>query len=111
MGVDQDEYWEHVVKSMDTLCIYMGVSKLPEICGRLMRHGLKPTTPIALIEWGTTERQRTVTGTLEDIIRNAKDFENPSMIVVGEVVRLRDKLQWYEQLQDEQQFQLAAHVG
>ena len=111
VGVDQDEYWEHVVKSMDTLCIYMGVSKLPEICGRLMRHGLKPTTPIALIEWGTTERQRTVTGTLEDIVRNAKDFENPSMIVVGEVVRLRDKLQWYEQLQNEKQFQLAAHVG
>ena len=111
VGVDQDEYWEHVVKSMDTLCIYMGVSKLPEICGRLLRHGLKPTTPIALIEWGTTERQRTVTGTLEDIIRNSQDFENPSMIVVGEVVRLRDKLQWYEQLQDEQQFQLAAHVG
>ncbi|AQQ53579.1 uroporphyrinogen-III C-methyltransferase [Planococcus lenghuensis] len=98
VGVDQEEYWGHVVKSMDTLCIYMGVSKLPEICERLLRHGLLAGTPIALIEWGTTERQRTITGTLEDIVQKAHDMKNPSMIVVGEVVRLRKKLQWYEQL-------------
>ncbi|MTT31841.1 uroporphyrinogen-III C-methyltransferase [Terrilactibacillus sp. BCM23-1] len=89
--------WQKLATGVDTLAIYMGVSTLPHIVSNLMTHGRKPTTPIALIEWGTTERQRTITATLEDVIDEAKKHQivNPAMIVVGEVVRFRDKLQWF----------------
>jgi uroporphyrin-III C-methyltransferase len=108
---DQEEYWEHVVKSMDTLCIYMGVKKLPEICSRLIRHGCSSSTPIALVQWGTTKHQRTVTGTLYDIVEKAHDIKNPSMIIVGEVVNLREQLQWFEQLKDEKEVPVPSIVG
>ncbi|PTL38808.1 uroporphyrinogen-III C-methyltransferase [Alkalicoccus saliphilus] len=100
VGEKQDEYWKHVVKSMDTLCIYMGVRKLPEISEKLIRHGLKADTPAAVIEWGTTAKQRTVTGSLENIVEKAGIVEQPAMIVVGEVVKLREELQWFEELQE-----------
>ncbi|WP_181347329.1 uroporphyrinogen-III C-methyltransferase [Thalassobacillus sp. CUG 92003] len=100
-GHDQ-ENWEHLAKSVDTLCIYMGVKKLPEICSQLLRYGRSPDTPIALVQWGTTDEQRTVTGTLATIGEVASDVKNPAMIVVGEVVRLREKLQWFEQLKQEE---------
>ncbi|UOQ93135.1 uroporphyrinogen-III C-methyltransferase [Halobacillus shinanisalinarum] len=111
LGYDEEEYWEHAVKSMDTLCIYMGVKKLPEICARLIRHGRASSTPIALVEWGTMEHQRTVTGTLEDIVGRAKDLENPSMIIVGEVVKLREQLQWFEQVKKEEEIPVPSIVG
>lgn len=98
LGVDEEAYWEHVIKSMDTLCIYMGVKKLPDICERLVRHGRDLDTPIALVQWGTTDQQQTVTGTLDTIIDKAEHVKNPSMIVVGEVVKLRDSLQWFESM-------------
>ncbi|MFC7062585.1 uroporphyrinogen-III C-methyltransferase [Halobacillus seohaensis] len=93
---DSDDHWEHVAKSADTLCIYMGVRKLPEIVEQLIRHGREATTPIALVEWGTTEQQQTVVGTLNNIVEKAHAVENPAMIIVGEVVKLRDELQWFE---------------
>lgn len=102
LGPESDEYWKNVVKSMDTLCIYMGVRKLPEICEKLIRHGRTAKTPVALIQWGTTEDQLTVTGTLADIVEKSRSVEQPSMIVVGEVVKLREKLQWFEQLKKEE---------
>ncbi|MGI8315209.1 uroporphyrinogen-III C-methyltransferase [Halobacillus mangrovi] len=111
LGVDQEEYWEHVAKSMDTLCIYMGVKKLPQISERLIRHGRDPLTPIALVHWGTTGDQLTVTGTLADIVEKAKNVKNPSMIVVGEVVKLRDSLQWFEQLKAEAEIPAQQVVG
>ncbi|QHE51617.1 uroporphyrinogen-III C-methyltransferase [Pontibacillus sp. HMF3514] len=95
---DGEEYWKHVVKSMDTICIYMGVKKLPEICDRLIRFGRDPHTPIALVHAGTTKEQKTVTGTLINITNKARDIQNPSMIVIGEVVRFRESIQWFEQL-------------
>lgn len=110
-GIDQEEYWEHLAKSMDTLCIYMGVKKLPEICTRLVRHGRPADTPAALVQWGTTGQQKTVTGTLGDIVQKARDIENPAMIVVGEVVKLREKLQWFEQWKDAEPFPSASVVG
>ncbi|KGP91084.1 uroporphyrin-III methyltransferase [Pontibacillus chungwhensis BH030062] len=97
-NLEEDEYWEHVAKSSDTLCIYMGVRNLPKICNKLIRHGRPADTPIALVHWGTTEEQQTVTGTLQDIVDAAKSMKNPSMIVVGEVVKLREELKWFESL-------------
>ncbi|RCW65860.1 uroporphyrinogen-III C-methyltransferase [Saliterribacillus persicus] len=111
VGKEQEDYWKHVVKSMDTLCIYMGVSKLPDICDQLIKHGLPSTTPIALIRWGTTTEQETVTGTLADIVIKAHGIKNPSMIVVGEVVKLREKLKWYEEIRDEKEVLLTSIVG
>ncbi|SFJ94579.1 uroporphyrin-III C-methyltransferase [Halobacillus dabanensis] len=102
LDVDEEAYWEHVVKSMDTLCIYMGVKKLPDICDRLLKYGRKAETPIALVQWGTTDQQKTVSGTLTDIVEKARDVKNPSMIIVGEVVKLREKLQWFEPLSQEE---------
>lgn len=106
LGMDDEEYWEHVVKSMDTLCIYMGVRKLPDICERLRRHGRPGTTPIALIGWGTTEWQETVTGDIDTIIDEAVHIKNPAMIVVGEVVRCRDSIQWFETLPAEKEMEV-----
>ncbi|MFD2616266.1 uroporphyrinogen-III C-methyltransferase [Terrilactibacillus laevilacticus] len=92
-----DKYWSQFV-GIDTLCIYMGVKNLPVICNQLIKHGKDPQTPIALIHWGTTERQKTVSGTLTNICEKAATVKNPSLIIIGEVVQLRDQLNWFEPL-------------
>jgi uroporphyrin-III C-methyltransferase len=95
---DIDQYWSRF-KGIETLCIYMGVKNLPVICSQLIKLGKDPGTPVALIHWGTTDKQITVTGTLETICEKAEALRNPSMIIVGEVVRLRSQLMWFEELQ------------
>ncbi|MCP8714905.1 uroporphyrinogen-III C-methyltransferase [Staphylococcus arlettae] len=97
--LDNDEYWHSLARGPETLCIYMGVKKLPEISQRLINHGRSKETPVALVHYGTTEQQQTVTGTLDDIVERAKAIKNPAMIIVGEVVNLRDKISWFEQEQ------------
>ncbi|RDY72208.1 uroporphyrinogen-III C-methyltransferase [Halobacillus trueperi] len=108
---DEDAYWERVVKSMDTLCIYMGVKKLPDICERLLKHGRPLHTPVALVQWGTTKEQKTVTGTIEDIVEKSRRIENPAMIIVGDVVQLRERLQWFEPSLEEDVNVVASSVG
>jgi uroporphyrinogen III methyltransferase / synthase len=90
--------WEHLAKGAETLIILMGVSNLPSICDRLIRHGRSPDTPVALIRWGTRAEQETLTGTLGDITRQVKEngFRPPAVIVVGDVVRKRMRLNWHE---------------
>jgi len=92
--------WESLAKGIDTIAIYMGVHHLPYICGQLMKYGKAPETPAAVIEWGTTTAQRTVTGTLATIagIAAKENIQNPSMIMIGDVVRLRANIQWFERL-------------
>ncbi|MFC2947362.1 uroporphyrinogen-III C-methyltransferase [Virgibacillus sediminis] len=106
-----ENYWEHLAKGPDTLCIYMGVRKLPDICDKLIRYGRDPQTPIALVHWGTTKGQQTVTGTLIDIQEKSHLIQNPSMIVIGEVVRLRDQLKWFEETPPQELFPQEAIVG
>ncbi|TCP23460.1 uroporphyrinogen-III C-methyltransferase [Scopulibacillus darangshiensis] len=98
-GLKEDEHWENL-KAIDTLAIYMGVSQLAYISEQLLKHGRSGSTPVALIQWGTTKEQKTVTGTLANMAAKAEQHhvKNPTMIVVGEVVRLREKLSWFEQL-------------
>lgn len=81
----------------------MGVGSLGYICKQLTKHGKSKETPVALVQWGSLESQRTVTGTLDTIeeIVVKEQIENPSMIIVGEVVRLRSELKWFEQLHEE----------
>ena len=95
---DSEAYWEHLAKGPDTLCIYMGVKNLPEICKYLIRYGRDAMTPIAAIYYGTMQVQQTVTGTLQTIATKAKQIKNPAMIIVGDVVRLREQIQWFEEM-------------
>jgi uroporphyrinogen III methyltransferase / synthase len=84
--------------NIGTLVIYMGVKNLPYICEQLIKHGKRMETPVALVKWGTTDKQQTLVGNLENIVRKVAEagFTSPSIIIVGEVVRLREKLNWFE---------------
>lgn len=94
--------WESLAKGIDTIAIYMGgVGNLPYIRQQLLKYGRDEKTPVAVIHWGGTvsTKQRTVTGTLatiEEIVRT-ENIQNPSIILVGKVVTLRETIQWFEQ--------------
>lgn len=94
---DTPEYWQNLSSSVETLCIYMGIKRFPSICERLLESGMSPDMPIGIIQWGTTDHQKTITATLGTITDRLHEVENPSMIVIGEVVRLREQLQWFEE--------------
>ena len=76
----------------------MGVKNLPQICRNLVHYGRPADTPIALIRWGATPRQQTVSGTLSDIVEKVREanLQPPAIIIVGEVVKCRDELNWFE---------------
>ncbi len=90
--------WQHLALGADTLCFYMGVRNLPLITSRLMEAGRKPETPVALVRWGSLPLQEVLTSTLSRAAEDARaaDFQAPAIIVVGDVVALRDKLAWFE---------------
>ena len=95
---DSSIAWDKIATGAGTLVFLMGMGNLPGICARLMEFGRSPETPVALIRWGTRPEQRTLTGTLADIQAKALEasFKNPAVIMVGEVVKLRDQLAWFE---------------
>lgn len=90
--------WSRLATTCDTLVCLMGVGTLPAITKQLLRSGRAPSTPCAVIEWGTYPRQRTVTATLGTIAAKARavSIRPPAIIVIGEVVRLRRHLNWFE---------------
>ncbi|HTO18959.1 MAG TPA: siroheme synthase CysG [Pseudomonas sp.] len=90
--------WQDLVAPGQTLVFYMGLVGLPVICEQLMRHGRGADTPVALVEQGTTINQRVITGTLADLPQRVAEqtVRAPTLVIVGEVVRLRDKLAWFE---------------
>ncbi len=88
--------WDKLATAVGTLVIYMGVKNLPYIVGELLKHGRSKDTPVAVIRWGTTGEQETVTGTLKDIVKKARDLDPPAITIIGEVVNLREKLNWFE---------------
>ncbi len=91
--------WSRLAGNQGTLVFLMGMKNLSTITTRLMTEGLAPSTPVAVIRWGTRVAQQTVVGTLADIAQKADvaRLEPPTVIVVGEVVRLRPALNWFEQ--------------
>jgi len=91
-----DVDWEKLSTGLGTLTFYMGIKNLPNIVNQLVKHGRSADTPVAVIRWGTTTHQETVTGTLATIVEIAKDIKPPAITIVGEVVNLRDKLNWFE---------------
>ena len=89
--------WQELVQPNQTLVFYMGLNGLEAICEKLQAHGLDTETPIALIEKGTSDRQRVFTGnldTLPNIVRQA-EAKAPTLIIVGTVVSLHQKLDWF----------------
>ena len=82
----------------DTLIFLMGVRALPKIVAQLLAVGREPSTPVALVRWGTTTDQQVVVGTLETIEAEVlrEGLKPPALIVVGEVVNLREKLLWFD---------------
>lgn len=90
--------WDNLSQASGTLIFLMGVANLEYICDQLIKGGKAPSTPVALIRWGTWMEQATLTGDLTDIVDKVKaaNFQSPAVIIVGEVVKLRDKLAWFE---------------
>ncbi|MBM4139674.1 MAG: uroporphyrinogen-III C-methyltransferase, partial [Nitrospira sp.] len=91
--------WSRLATSHGTLVFLMGMKNLPSIVANLTAEGLPANTPTGIIRWGTRAAQQTVVGTLADIVEKAEaaNLEPPTVIVVGDVVRLRPQLNWFEQ--------------
>lgn len=90
--------WDLLASGKATLGILMGVENLEHNLAMLRSHGLPGTTPVALVRWGTTPDQQTVVGTAETVVDEVRKagLKAPAITVVGEVVRLREKLRWFE---------------
>lgn len=90
--------WDDLASTRGTLVFVMGMTNAPKIAEQLVQRGRSPDTPVAVIRWGTYPCQQTVVGTLATIARDALrlGFQPPGLIVVGEVVALREQLAWFE---------------
>ncbi|HLZ68361.1 MAG TPA: uroporphyrinogen-III C-methyltransferase [Dehalococcoidia bacterium] len=90
--------WRKLTTAADTLVVLMGVGNLEPICAQVLAGGRAPETPAALIEWATTPRQRCLVSTLAELPRAAAaaGIGSPAIVVIGEAVRLRERLQWWE---------------
>src|SRR5512138_1310241 len=95
-GLDLD--WHGLARPRQTLVIYMGFQNLPELCSRLVEHGLPSATPAAIVQQATTGHQRVVSGSLETLpaLVQRAQLHPPTLIIVGEVVALRERLAWFE---------------
>ncbi len=95
--------WEKLAKLKNTnLIIYMGASRIDKICSELIRHGMSPAMPAAVIENGTLPYQRTITARLDSIAAEFKkeNFRQPVIIMISPTVSLRDEISWFEDRQD-----------
>jgi len=90
--------WSKLATGVGTLVFLMAVKNVASIAQKLIDNGLSPDTPVAIVRWGTRPDQKTIVGTLENIARILKenDIKPPAVMVVGEVVKLRESLNWYE---------------
>lgn len=97
-GIEHD--YETVAKLEGTLVFLMGLGNLEKITENLIKHGKMPETPVAVIKNGTTAKQETYTGTLETIIEIVREnnVKAPVIIIIGEVVNLRKKIKWFENM-------------
>lgn len=93
-GTDSGIDWDRISR-IGTIVFVMGVEHLPEIVANLIAHGRSSETPAVLIQEGTTPNQVVITGTLADIVEKAQAIRPPAVFVVGEVVRLREQIDWF----------------
>lgn len=89
--------WEHLANGVDTLVFFMGVANSKKIADQLMQHGRAGDTPVAIIRWGTYQEQETYTATLASMAAmiEREQITSPAIIVIGEVVNLHTKLNWF----------------
>lgn len=94
---ETDLDWEALATPRQTIVVYMGVRALPQICGRLIEHGLPPDHPAVIVQGATRGEQRVLTGTLSTLpeIAAHSQVKPPALIIIGEVVRLRKTLRWF----------------
>ncbi len=94
--------WEHLAQANQTVVFYMGLRGMPIISKELIKRGVSPDMPVALVQQGTTEKQRVFTGTLSNIqeLIEREQPKPPTLIIVGEVVNLQEKLSWYQAPKD-----------
>jgi uroporphyrinogen III methyltransferase / synthase len=90
--------WERLACGVDTLVIFMGVARARVLTERLMGNGRCPDTPAAVIRWGTYGHQECHTSTLGELadLIESREIASPALLIVGEVVRLREQLQWFD---------------
>lgn len=93
--------WQQLARLNQTVVIYMGMLGLPVLCQQLIMHGLPESTPAAIIQQGTTQKQKTIAGTLRTLpaLAEAAKLTPPTLIIVGEVVKLHQHLTWFEPAQ------------
>ncbi len=92
------EAWKRLATATDTLCVLMGMRRIEAIAQALIDGGRSPATPAAVIQWGARPEQRVLVATLGSVAveSRAAGLSNPAVIVVGDVVRLREELRWYD---------------
>jgi uroporphyrinogen III methyltransferase/synthase len=90
--------WNQIAKMPGTKVVLMGVERIRELAASLVAGGMAPNTPVGMVRWGTTGRQQSIEGTLATIadLVVAKNFKAPAVTVIGDVVKLRGKLNWFE---------------
>jgi uroporphyrin-III C-methyltransferase/precorrin-2 dehydrogenase/sirohydrochlorin ferrochelatase len=90
-------HWDQLARRGQTVVIYMGLATLPELCRQFIAHGLPPDWPAAIVEDGTSRQQRVLAATLADLPGQVarSDVKGATLVIVGEVVRLRERLQWF----------------
>ncbi|MBW2467092.1 MAG: uroporphyrinogen-III C-methyltransferase, partial [Deltaproteobacteria bacterium] len=90
--------WDKLATGVGTIVVYMGIKNLESITAKMIKYGRDPKTPVAVVRWASTSEQRTVVGNLENIaeVVRKNEITPPSLIVIGEVVNLRDTINWYE---------------
>lgn len=90
--------WARLARGVGTIVVLMAVRNLDMLVRKLVENGRSPETPVAVVRWGTRPDQKTVVSTLRDIIADVKGHEikPPAVVVIGDVVKLRDTLRWYE---------------
>jgi uroporphyrinogen III methyltransferase/synthase len=88
--------WDAVARGAGTLVLYMSVSHLPDVVRQLRAAGRRGDEPVAVVEQGTLPEQRTIVGTLDDIVAKAAGVKPPALTIVGEVVKLRGKISWFD---------------
>ena len=89
--------WEELIHPAQTLVIYMGLTALKDISASLIKFGMKPSMPVAVVEKGTTKEQRVFTSTIDQVydVATKNEAKSPALLIIGEVVNLQEKLEWY----------------
>ena len=95
---DSNIAWDKLATGVGTIVVYMGIKNLASITEKVIKYGRDPQTPVAVVRWASTSEQRTVVGNLGNIaeIVRKKNIKPPSLVIIGEVVNLRDTINWYE---------------